>query len=147
MTVSLCNLVKRFADGTVAVKGINLEVAEGEFLTLLGPSGCGKTTTLRLIAGLEEADEGSIEIGGRDVTEVDPGDRNIAMVFQSYALYPHMTVLQNMTTEPQVAGVPKSVANEKASATARSLGSNIFFTASQPSSQAASVSGSRSAAP
>ena len=122
MTVSLCNLVKRFADGTVAVKGINLEVAEGEFLTLLGPSGCGKTTTLRLIAGLEEADEGSIEIGGRDVTEVDPGDRNIAMVFQSYALYPHMTVLQNMTTSLKVAGVPKSVANEKASATARSLG-------------------------
>src|SRR5262245_1632395 len=106
MTVSLRNLVKRFADGTVAVKGINLEIAEGEFLTFLGPSGCGKTTTLRLIAGLEEPDEGSIEIGGRDVTEVDPGDRNVAMVFQSYALYPHMTVLQNMTAGLRVAGVP-----------------------------------------
>jgi multiple sugar transport system ATP-binding protein len=122
MTVSLRNLVKRFADGTMAVRGINLDIGEGEFLTLLGPSGCGKTTTLRLVAGLEEPDEGSVEIGGRDVTEVEPGDRNVAMVFQSYALYPHMTVLQNMTAGLRVAGVPKLEANEKANTTARSLG-------------------------
>lgn len=122
MTISLRNLVKRFPDGTVAIKGIDLDVREGEFLTLLGPSGCGKTTTLRLVAGLEEADEGSIHIDGRDVTEVDPGDRNVAMVFQSYALYPHMTVLQNMTLSLRVAGLQKSVADAKASATAKSLG-------------------------
>lgn len=105
-----------------AVRGINIDVSRGQFYTMLGPSGCGKTTTLRLVAGLEEPDEGSIEIGGRDVTAVDPGDRNIAMVFQSYALYPHMTVLQNMTAGLRVAGVPKAEANEKASVTARSLG-------------------------
>src|SRR6516165_10339111 len=117
MTVSLRNLVKRFSDGTVAVKGINLDIAEGEFLTLLGPSGCGKTTTLRLIAGLEEADEGSIRIAGRDVTAVDPGDRNVAMVFQSYALYPHMTALQNMTVGLRAAGMTKSDADAKARGT------------------------------
>jgi ABC-type sugar transport system ATPase subunit len=121
MTVTLRNLVKRFSDGTVAVKGIDLDVAEGEFLTLLGPSGCGKTTTLRLIAGLEEADEGSIQIGGRDVTGVDPGDRNVAMVFQSYALYPHMTALQNMTVGLRVAGLSKFEADAKAYATAKIL--------------------------
>jgi ABC-type sugar transport system ATPase subunit len=122
MTVSLRNLIKRFSDGTIAVKGIDLDVADGEFLTLLGPSGCGKTTTLRLVAGLEEADEGLIQIGGRDVTKVDPGDRNVAMVFQSYALYPHMTALQNMTLSLRVAGVPRVVAQEKAHAAAKILG-------------------------
>ena len=121
MTVTLRNLVKRFSDGTVAVKGVSLDVAEGEFLTLLGPSGCGKTTTLRLIAGLEEPDEGLIQIGGRDVTAVDPGDRNVAMVFQSYALYPHMTALQNMTIGLRVAGLPKSEADAKALETAKIL--------------------------
>ena len=97
MNVTLRGLVKRFRDGTEAVKGIDLDIAKGEFLTLLGPSGCGKTTTLRLIAGLEEPTEGSIAIGERDVTNVNPGDRDVAMVFQTYALYPHMTALQNMT--------------------------------------------------
>jgi ABC-type sugar transport system ATPase subunit len=122
MTVSLRGLAKRFTDGTVAVKGINLHVAKGEFLTLLGPSGCGKTTTLRLIAGLEEPSEGSIGIGGRDVTHVDPGDRNVAMVFQSYALYPHMTAMQNMTLNLTVGGMPKAEAAEKARQTAVILG-------------------------
>ena len=86
MTVSLKSLHKTFPDGTEAVRGIDLDIEDGEFLTLLGPSGCGKTTTLRLIAGLEEPSQGSIAIGGRDVTWLDPGDRNVAMVFQSYAL-------------------------------------------------------------
>jgi ABC-type sugar transport system ATPase subunit len=122
MTVSLRGLVKRFADGTRAVKGIDLDVAEGEFLTLLGPSGCGKTTTLRLIAGLEEPSEGAIEIGGRDVTHLDPGDRNVAMVFQSYALYPHMTALQNMTLNLTVGGMPREAAAERARRTAGILG-------------------------
>jgi multiple sugar transport system ATP-binding protein len=122
MAVSLRGLVKRFADGTDAVKGIDLEVGDGEFLTLLGPSGCGKTTTLRLIAGLEEPSEGAVWIGGRDVTHADPGDRDVAMVFQSYALYPHMTALQNMTLGLRVAGMPKAAAADRAREIAGVLG-------------------------
>ena len=121
MNVTLRGLVKRFRDGTEAVKGIDLDIAKGEFLTLLGPSGCGKTTTLRLIAGLEEPTEGSIAIGERDVTHVNPGDRDVAMVFQTYALYPHMTALQNMTLGLTVAGMPKAEAMEKARQTAALL--------------------------
>ena len=121
MTVSLKSLHKTFPDGTEAVRGIDLDIEDGEFLTLLGPSGCGKTTTLRLIAGLEEPSQGSIAIGGRDVTWLDPGDRNVAMVFQSYALYPHMTALQNMTLNLTVAGLSKVEAEAKARETAKLL--------------------------
>ena len=121
MNVTLRGLVKRFRDGTEAVKGIDLDIAKGEFLTLLGPSGCGKTTTLRLIAGLEEPTEGSITIGERDVTHVNPGDRDVAMVFQTYALYPHMTALQNMTLGLTVAGMSKAEASAKARETAKLL--------------------------
>ena len=121
MKVTLRGLVKRFRDGTEAVKGIDLDIAKGEFLTLLGPSGCGKTTTLRLIAGLEEPTEGSVTIGERDVTHVNPGDRDVAMVFQTYALYPHMTALQNMTLGLTVAGMSKAEAARKARETARLL--------------------------
>ena len=121
MNVTLRGLVKRFRDGTEAVKGIDLDIAKGEFLTLLGPSGCGKTTTLRLIAGLEEPTEGSIMIGERDVTNVNPGDRDVAMVFQTYALYPHMTALQNMTLGLTVAGMSKAEAVQKARETAQLL--------------------------
>jgi ABC-type sugar transport system ATPase subunit len=122
MTVSLKNLRKTFADGTDAVKSIDLDIEQGEFITLLGPSGCGKTTTLRLIAGLEEPTSGEIYINGRQVNDVDPGDRDIAMVFQSYALYPHMTALQNMTLNLTVSGLSKEEANKKALETARTLG-------------------------
>ena len=122
MTVSIKGLVKHYRDGTRAVRGVDLEIAQGEFLTLLGPSGCGKTTTLRLIAGLEEPTDGRISIDGRDVTHVDPGDRNVAMVFQSYALYPHMTALQNMTLALTVGGMSKQQAAEKARQTAGLLG-------------------------
>ena len=104
---------KTFPDGTESVRGIDLDIEDGESLTLLGPSGCGKTTTLRLIAGLEEPSQGSIAIGGRDVTWLDPGDRNVAMVFQSYALYPHMTALQNMTLNLTVAGLSKAEAEAR----------------------------------
>ncbi|MEP6843963.1 MAG: ABC transporter ATP-binding protein, partial [Pseudolysinimonas sp.] len=79
-----------------AVDKIDLEVADGEFLVLVGPSGCGKSTTLRMLAGLEEVNDGRILIGDRDVTDIPPKDRDIAMVFQNYALYPHMTVAENM---------------------------------------------------
>lgn len=93
--VSLKGVRKAF-DGNPVIKGVDLEVAQGEFLVLVGPSGCGKTTLLRLIAGLEAVDEGVIEIGGRVVSDVPPRDRDVAMVFQSYALYPHMSVRENL---------------------------------------------------
>ena len=122
MTVSLKGLKKTFADGTEAVRHIDLEVDQGEFITLLGPSGCGKTTTLRLIAGLEEPTAGTISINGREVNNVDPGDRDVAMVFQSYALYPHMTALQNMTLNLTVRGLSKEAAATRARETAAILG-------------------------
>jgi len=122
MTVLLKDLKKTFADGTEAVKHVDLEIRQGEFITLLGPSGCGKTTTLRLIAGLEEPTEGTISINDRDVTNIDPGDRDVAMVFQSYALYPHMTALENMTLNLTVRGMSKVEARSRASETAKILG-------------------------
>ncbi len=91
-----------------SVDDLNLEIADGEFLVLVGPSGCGKSTSLRMLAGLEDIDKGSIHIGGRDVTRVPPKDRDIAMVFQNYALYPHMTVADNMGFALKIAGTPKS---------------------------------------
>ena len=90
-----------------AVDKLNLTVNDGEFLVLVGPSGCGKSTSLRMLAGLEEVDNGSIQIGDRDVTDVAPKDRDIAMVFQSYALYPHMSVAENMGFALKIAGVAK----------------------------------------
>jgi multiple sugar transport system ATP-binding protein len=91
-----------------AVNNINLTVADGEFLVLVGPSGCGKSTTLRMLAGLEEVTSGRVLIGERDVTNIPPKDRDIAMVFQNYALYPHMTVAENMGFALKIAGVPKA---------------------------------------
>ncbi|GGL95361.1 ABC transporter ATP-binding protein [Glutamicibacter protophormiae] len=90
-----------------SVDGIDLEIADGEFLVLVGPSGCGKSTTLRMLAGLEEVNSGRILIGDKDVTNVPPKDRDIAMVFQNYALYPHMTVAENMGFALKIAGVDK----------------------------------------
>src|SRR3712207_287057 len=90
-----------------AVKGIDLEIGDGEFMVLVGPSGCGKSTTLRMLAGLEEVNGGRILIGDRDVTNVPPKDRDIAMVFQNYALYPHMSVAENMGFALKIAGVGK----------------------------------------
>jgi len=94
--VTLKGITKRFGD-VVAVKDVNLEIAEGEFLVLVGPSGCGKSTTLRMVAGLEEISGGELFIGGKRMNDVHPKDRDIAMVFQSYALYPHMDVKTNMS--------------------------------------------------
>ncbi len=94
--VSLRNLVKEYEGGVQAVKGIDLEIADHEFVVLVGPSGCGKSTTLRMIAGLEDISGGEVSIGGAVVNDVPPRDRDIAMVFQNYALYPHMTVFDNM---------------------------------------------------
>ena len=91
-----------------AVDALDLTVADGEFLVLVGPSGCGKSTSLRMLAGLEEVNDGNILIGDRNVTDVPPKDRDIAMVFQNYALYPHMTVAENMGFALKIAGKPKS---------------------------------------
>src|SRR5690242_11296607 len=90
------HVTKVFPGGTVAVDDVSLRIADGEFIVLVGPSGCGKSTLLRMIAGLEEVSHGCISIGERDVTDLAPRDRDVAMVFQSYALYPHMSVRQNI---------------------------------------------------
>src|SRR5258705_4677952 len=95
-SVNFDHVTKRFAGGILAVNDLNLEIKDGEFMVLVGPSGCGKSTTLRMLAGLEEVTEGEIRIGDRVVTDLPPVDRDIAMVFQSYALYPHMTVYDNV---------------------------------------------------
>src|SRR5277367_3759715 len=94
--ITLDHLTKRYPDGSVAVSDLNLQIADGEFVILVGPSGCGKSTTLNMIAGLEDISEGELRIGGQVVNNKSPKDRDIAMVFQSYALYPHMTVRENM---------------------------------------------------
>jgi ABC-type sugar transport system ATPase subunit len=108
MTLNLQGVQKVFDNGHRAVNGIDLDVNDGEFFTLLGPSGCGKTTTLRMIAGLETPSAGRIFIGGRDVTNTHPRDRDVAMVFQSYALYPHMTVRDNLSLNLRVRRVPSA---------------------------------------
>ena len=104
--VLLKEVTKRFGD-VVAVNSLSLEVKDKEFLVLLGPSGCGKTTALRCIAGLETPEEGDIYIGDRLVNDLDPKDRDVAMVFQSYALYPHMTVFNNLAFPLENMNVPK----------------------------------------
>ena len=96
-TVTFDSATRTYAGSDApAVDSLDLEIGDGEFLVLVGPSGCGKSTTLRMLAGLEPIDDGYVHIGGRDVTFVPPKDRDIAMVFQSYALYPHMTVAENI---------------------------------------------------
>jgi multiple sugar transport system ATP-binding protein len=104
-----------------AVDQLDLKIEDGEFLVLVGPSGCGKSTSLRMLAGLEDIDEGSIWVGDRNVTKVQPKDRDIAMVFQSYALYPHMSVAENMGFALKIAGVPKPEIRERVEAAAKIL--------------------------
>ena len=107
-TVKFEKATRTYPGGTTpAVDSIDLEIADGEFLVLVGPSGCGKSTTLRMLAGLEEVNGGKVYIGDRDVTNIPPKDRDIAMVFQNYALYPHMTVAENMGFALKIAGVAK----------------------------------------
>jgi multiple sugar transport system ATP-binding protein len=119
--VVLERVEKRFGD-VRAVAGIDLTVRDQEFLILVGPSGCGKTTTLRMIAGLEEVTAGDIRIGGRSVTHLAPRDRDIAMVFQSYALYPHMTVYRNMSFSLKLRGMPKAELDHRVREVAAILG-------------------------
>ncbi|MBQ7104190.1 MAG: ATP-binding cassette domain-containing protein, partial [Anaerotignum sp.] len=110
--ITLEGVVKRFGNNEV-VKNLNLEVAQGEFLTLLGPSGCGKTTTLRMIAGFEEASEGTIKVEGERVEDKEPFQRNVNTVFQNYALFPHMTVFNNIAYGLTIKKVPKAEINER----------------------------------
>ena len=120
--IELEHLTKVFPGGVVAVDGVSLRIADGEFLVLVGPSGCGKSTLLRMIAGLEEVTEGRIAVAGRDVTDLAPRRRDIAMVFQSYALYPHMSVRKNIGYGLKVRGTPKQEAERRVDAVARLLG-------------------------
>ena len=120
--ITLDNVSKVFSGGVVAVDGVSLTIGSGEFLVLVGPSGCGKSTLLRMIAGLEEVTTGTISIGEQDVTESPPRARDIAMVFQSYALYPHMTVRQNLGYGLKVRKTPKQEIAERVSRAAELLG-------------------------
>ncbi len=120
--VLLRDLTKVFDKGVVAVDRVSFEVADREFFVLVGPSGCGKSTTLRLVAGLEEATSGEIWIGDREVTEVEPRDRDIAMVFQNYALYPHMTVADNLAFALKLRKLPRADIRARVEEAARILG-------------------------
>ena len=119
--IILDHVTKRFPDGSLAVDDFNMDIADGEFVILVGPSGCGKSTTLNMIAGLEDITSGELRIGGQVVNNKSPKDRDIAMVFQSYALYPHMTVRENMGFALKLAKTPQATINEKVEDAARIL--------------------------
>jgi multiple sugar transport system ATP-binding protein len=119
--ITLEHITKRYPDGQVAVSDFNLDIADGEFIILVGPSGCGKSTTLNMIAGLEDITSGELLINGTVVNNKSPKDRDIAMIFQSYALYPHMTVRENMGFALKLAKQPKDVINQKVEEAARIL--------------------------
>jgi multiple sugar transport system ATP-binding protein len=128
-SVKIKDLVKTYTDDRgrptfTAVKNINLNIEDGEFMVLVGPSGCGKTTTLRMVAGLEKISSGTISIGNRVVNELEPKDRGIAMVFQNYALYPHMTIFNNMAFGLQLAKKKKDFIQETVTRTSQALGLN-----------------------
>ncbi|MBE6727889.1 MAG: sn-glycerol-3-phosphate ABC transporter ATP-binding protein UgpC [Ruminococcaceae bacterium] len=120
-SLSLRNVYKRYPGGVTAVSDFNLEIADKEFIILVGPSGCGKSTTLRMVAGLEEISDGEIYIGDRLVNDVAPKDRDIAMVFQNYALYPHMTVFDNMAFGLKLRKTPKDEIKRRVEEAARIL--------------------------
>jgi ABC-type sugar transport system ATPase subunit len=122
--VRLVGISKHYdgARNKAVIEGLDLEAGNGELVVLVGPSGCGKSTTLRIVAGLEEPSRGKVFIGARDVTDVPPAQRDIAMVFQSYALYPHMTVFENMAFALRIRKLPQHEISERVQAAARSLG-------------------------
>ncbi len=121
-SVTFRHVWKRYAGNSVAVKDLNIDVADKEFLVFVGPSGCGKSTSLRMLAGLEEISDGEILIGDRVVNNVAPKDRDVAMVFQSYALYPHMTVYENMAFGLRLRKTPKHIIDQRVREAAKSLG-------------------------
>ncbi|MFD5374905.1 ABC transporter ATP-binding protein [Streptomyces griseoincarnatus] len=119
--IVLEGVTKRYPDGSLAVRDVDLEIADGEFVILVGPSGCGKSTTLNMIAGLEDITEGTLRIGGQVVNDLAPKERDVAMVFQSYALYPHMSVRENMGFPLRLAKVDKATIDRKVEEAARVL--------------------------
>jgi multiple sugar transport system ATP-binding protein len=119
--IALEHITKRYPDGYEAVKDLNLNIADGEFMILVGPSGCGKSTALRMVAGLEDISEGELKIGGQVVNERAPKDRDIAMVFQNYALYPHMSVRENMGFALKLAKTPQAEIDSKVEEVAKTL--------------------------
>ena len=125
--IDLEHVTKSFAGDVVAVDDVNLTIGDGEFLVLVGPSGCGKSTLLRMIAGLEETSEGTISIGGSDVTDLPSADRDIAMVFQNYALYPHMSVRGNLGFGLSVRRTPKAEIERRVRDVATLLGLQDFL--------------------
>jgi multiple sugar transport system ATP-binding protein len=125
--ITLEHVTKAFSGGVLAVDDVNLTIEDGEFMVLVGPSGCGKSTLLRMIAGLEEITDGSIIIGGRAVTELPPPDRDIAMVFQNYALYPHMNVRENLGFGLSVRRTPKAEMNRRIEDVASLLGLELLL--------------------
>ena len=141
--IVLDGVSKRFPDGFEAVKDMNLDVADGEFVILVGPSGCGKSTALRMIAGLEDITEGELRIGDTVVNQMAPKDRDIAMVFQNYALYPHMTVRENMAFPLKLAKAPKRRSIRRLRRRPGSSTSRSTWIESPPTSPAASASGWR----
>jgi multiple sugar transport system ATP-binding protein len=120
-TVTFDHVWKRYAGDVVAVNDLNLEIQDGEFMVLVGPSGCGKTTSLRMIAGLEEVSEGQLKIGDRVVNDLAPKDRDVAMVFQSYALYPHMSVRDNLAFGLKLRKVPKADIEKRVNEAAKTI--------------------------
>ena len=139
--IVLDHVTKRYPDGALAVDDFNMDVADGEFVILVGPSGCGKSTTLNMIAGLEDITEGELRIGGKVVNNAAPKDRDIAMVFQSYALYPHMTVRENMGFALKLAKRPQKEIDDKVNEAARILDLTSTWTVSRPTCPVASGSG------
>ena len=119
--IVLEGITKRYQDGTTAVRSLDLSIADGELMVLVGPSGCGKTTALRMVAGLEEITEGTILVDGQSVNDMEPRDRDIAMVFQSYALYPHLTVRDNMAFSLKYRKTPKEEIRRRVEEAARIL--------------------------
>ena len=125
--IELKGVTKRYPDGTEAVKAIDLTIGDGEFMILVGPSGCGKSTALRMIAGLEDISEGEMLIGDEVVNDLAPKDRDIAMVFQNYALYPHMDVYQNMAFSLKRRKVDRAEIDRRVRETAKILGLAEFL--------------------
>ncbi|HVJ42899.1 MAG TPA: sn-glycerol-3-phosphate ABC transporter ATP-binding protein UgpC [Dongiaceae bacterium] len=126
-SIELEHVSKLYANGAYGVRDVDLTVADGEFVIFLGPSGCGKSTTLRMIAGLESISSGDLRIAGRSVTNVAPRDRNVAVVFQSYALYPHMTVRENMGFGLKMRGTPRAIIDSKIQEAAALLGLSTYL--------------------
>ena len=128
-TIELDHVTKVYPNKNQAVSDLSLDVADGEFMVLVGPSGCGKTTALRMVAGLEEISGGTVRIGGRVVNDLSPKERDVAMVFQNYALYPHMTVAENIGFSLKLRHLDKAEINRRVQEAAQTLGlEGMLFT-------------------